>query len=94
MALAYDIIQSLRLSEKISRVMEKHNCYAFRVDLDANKIEIKRAVEELFRVRVKKVNTLHRQGKLKRERTRRYGRTSAFKMAMVTLKEGDKIEVV
>ncbi len=59
----------------------------------ANKIEIKQAVEELFNVNVTKVNTMNRQGKRKRERTSRYGRTSDWKRAVVTLKEGETIDL-
>jgi large subunit ribosomal protein L23 len=91
---AYSIIRTLVLSEKNSREMEKSNRYCFKVAPTANKLEIKRAVEQLFKVRVVKVNTLHRKGKLKRERTARYGRTSSGKRALVTLKPGDKIEIV
>jgi len=90
----YKIIQSLILSEKGSRETEKHNCYLFRVDRSANKIEIKRAVETIYKVHVVKVNTMNCRGKMKRERTAKYGRTSAYKKACVTLKAGEKIEIV
>ena len=56
-------------------------------------VEIKRAVEKIFNVSVTKVNTLNRRGKKKRQRTLHYGRTAAWKRAMVTLKAGDKIEL-
>lgn len=91
---AYTIIDSLVLSEKSSRGMEHHAQYTFRVNLAANKLEIKKAVEELFHVHVTKVNTLHRKGKRKRERTMTYGQTSSAKRAIVTLRAGEKIEVV
>lgn len=94
MKAAYSIIHNLILSEKISRGMEKAGQYCFKVAPSANKLEIKRAVEQLFNVHVVKVNTLWRRGKRKRERTRKYGRTSAQKRAVVTLKAGEKIEVV
>ena len=90
----YQIIQTLSISEKSSRETEKHNCYAFRVDSAANKHEIKRAVETIFKVRVAKVNTMNCRGKLKRERSMKYGRTSSYKKARVTLQKGDKIEIV
>lgn len=90
---AYAIVQTLILSEKISREMEKLNRYCFRVAPSANKQEIKRAVEQLFKVHVTKVNTLRRKGKPKRERTANYGRTALQKRAYVTLKAGDKIEI-
>ncbi len=91
---AYTIIKTLILSEKISREMEKAGRYCFKVDSSANKLEIKQAVEQLFNVHVVKVNTMHRKGKLKRERTARYGRSAGHKRALVTLKAGEKIEVV
>ena len=91
---AYTIVKTLILSEKISRDMEKANRYCFKVEPSANKLEIKQAVEQLFKVHVVKVNTMRRKGKLKRERTARYGRTSSHKRAIVTLKAGDKIEIV
>ena len=91
---AYTIVKTLILSEKISREMEKNNRYCFKVEPAANKLEIKQAVEQLFKVHVVKVNTMRRKGKLKRERAARYGRTSGHKRAIVTLKAGDKIEIV
>jgi len=87
------IIQRMLVTEKGTRLTEKLNQYLFVVARDANKLEIKRAVEKIFNVAVTKVNTLNRRGKLKRQRTMRYGRTAAWKRAMVTLKAGDKIEL-
>lgn len=89
----YTIIQKLSLSEKGSREIEKHNCYCLKVDRGANKPEIKKAVETVFKVHVVKVNTMNCRGKKKRERTMKYGRTSSYKKAMVTLQKGDKIEI-
>lgn len=88
------IIRTIILSEKSTRGIEKDNQYCFKVDLAATKREIKKAVEDLFKVRVVKVNTLHRKGKRKRERTRKYGWSAGYKKATVALKEGDKIELV
>lgn len=90
---ARTIIQQLVLSEKGTALKEKGNQYLFQVDPGANKIEIRRAVEQLFKVKVTDVNTMNRQGKRKRQRTMKYGRTSAWKRAVVTLKAGDTIEV-
>ena len=90
----YTIVKTLILSEKISREMEKAGSYCFKVEPSANKLEIKKAVEQLFKVHVVKVNTMRRKGKLKRERAARYGRTSFQKRAIVKLKAGDKIEIV
>jgi len=90
----YKIIKSLILSEKGSRETEKHNCYLFRVDQAANKIEIKKAVETIYKAHVVKVNTMKCRGKMKRERSMKYGRTPSYKKACVTLKAGEKIEIV
>jgi large subunit ribosomal protein L23 len=81
------------LTEKGTRLTESANQYLFNVHPDANKIEIKRAVEEMFKVGVVRVNTFNRIGKLKRDRKFSYGRRSSVKRAVVTLKAGDKIEV-
>jgi len=68
------------------------NKYTFWVDRRANKVEIKKAIEELFDVKVEKVSTMNLKGK--RKRMGRYeGRTPARKKAIVKLKEGDKIEL-
>lgn len=90
----YTIIQKLILTEKGSRETEKNNCYFFRVEPSANKQEVKKAVEVVFKVHVVKVNIMNCRGKLKRQRTAKYGRTSSFKKAIVTLQKGEKIEIV
>jgi len=87
------IINRLVVTEKGTRLGQSDNQYFFNVHPGANKIEIKKAVEEMFKVKVEKVNTLNRMGKLKRDRKFKYGRRAAMKRAIVTLKEGDKIEI-
>ena len=87
------IIKRLLVTEKGTRLTEKLNQHLFVVATDANKVEIKRAVEKIFNVTVTKVNTMNRSGKKKRQRTMSYGRTAAWKRAVVTLKTGDKIEL-
>ena len=87
------ILKSLQLTEKGTRLNAAENKYFFKVDPSANKIQIKAAVEKMFKVGVVKVNTMNYQGKLKRERTARYGRKVDWKRAVVTLKPGDKIEL-
>jgi large subunit ribosomal protein L23 len=87
------IIDKVVITEKGTRLSESDNQYLFNVAPAANKIEIKRAVEEMFKVKVDKVNTLNRLGKLKRDRKFKYGRRPSFKRAVVTLKDGDKIEL-
>jgi large subunit ribosomal protein L23 len=87
----FEIIQTVRLTEKGTRQGEKFNQYTLRADPRANKSQIRQAVQELFKVKVIKVNTLNVHGKLRRQRTASAGRTSNWKKAIVTLKEGDKI---
>lgn len=90
---SYSIIKKMMLTEKGTRLSGEENKYLFRVDRRANKMDIKRAVEELFKVGVVSVNTMNRRGKAKRERTPNFGRTANWKCAVVTLKEGDKIDL-
>jgi len=87
------IVKKLQVTEKSARLAEKENKYFFIVNASSNKIEIKGAVEELYKVSVSKVNTVNYSGKLKRERTMKYGRKSDWKRAIVTLAEGSKIEL-
>jgi large subunit ribosomal protein L23 len=87
------VIRRLQVTEKGTDLQERHNQYLFEVNRKANKIEIARAVEELFKVSVIAVNTMNYQGKRKRERSMKYGRRSDWKRAVVTLKAGDSIEV-
>ncbi len=79
------------ITEKATRVSE-HNQVMFRVVIDATKPEIKAAVEDLFKVKVKAVNTIRQQGKTKRWRGQP-GRRADFKKAIVTLVEGNSIDV-
>ncbi len=90
---AYDIIQTVRLTEKATLLSETQNKYVFRVSPSANKGQIKEAVQKLFKKTVIAVNTCNYAGKKKRERTASYGRKPHWKKAIVTLKEGDKIEL-
>jgi large subunit ribosomal protein L23 len=90
----FDIIQTASLTEKSSLLGEKHNKYVFRVSPRANKIQIKQAIEKLFGKKVVNVNTCNYAGKKKRERRADYGRKNHWKKAIVTLKEGDKIDLV
>ena len=87
-------IHNIRLTEKASLLGEKHNQYVFRVDLRANKLQIKRAVEEVFGKKVVRVNTCQYAGKKKRERRADFGRRAHWKKAIVTLAEGEKIDLV
>jgi large subunit ribosomal protein L23 len=87
------VIQKLLLTEKGTVLSENLNQYLFRVDRTANKVDIKRAVEQAFNVKVARVNTMNRGGKKKRLRSMQYGKTSAWKRAVVTLKQGEKIDL-
>ncbi len=87
------IIHNIRLTEKASLLGEKHNQYVFRVDPRANKVEIRKAIERLFGKRVVRVNTCQYAGKKKRERRADFGRRPHWKKAMVTLAEGEKIDL-
>ena len=91
---AYDLIQTVQLTEKASLLSEKLNKYVFRVSPRANKVQIKAAIEMLFKKTVVSVNTCNYAGKKKRERRMDYGRKTHWKKAIVTLKEGEKIELV
>jgi large subunit ribosomal protein L23 len=90
----YDIIKTASLTEKSSGLSEKLNKYVFRVSPSANKIQIKHAVERMFQKKVVDVNTCNYAGKKKRERTQNFGRKAHWKKAIVTLKEGEKIDLV
>ena len=91
MAKAYKIIKSFLQTEK-GTMMLPENKYLFLVDRDANKIEIKKAVESVYNVTVTKVNTQMRRGKNKRVRYVE-GKTPDRKKAIVRLRQGDKIEI-
>ena len=89
-----DVIKRVLLTEKGTRLSEEQNKYLFRVSMEANKMEIKRAVEALFNVRVMAVNTMRRKGKKMRRRTAQYGTTAAWKRAVVTLHAEDSINLI
>lgn len=86
-----EIIVCPLITEKISDLQETENKVAFVVDRSANKIEIRKAVEEKFNVKVKKVATINMKGKVKRL-GQFEGRRPHWKKAIVTLREGFKID--
>ena len=88
---AFEIVKTVRLTEKGTRQGEKYNQYTVVTDRRANKTQIRQAVQELFKVKVVRVNTLNVRGKPRRQRTTQAGTTLAWKKAIVTLKAGDKI---
>jgi large subunit ribosomal protein L23 len=87
----YDAILFPVITEK-STLASEHNQVVFRVPLDATKPQVKAAVEKLFSVKVKAVNTLRQQGKLKRFRGVS-GKQGDYKKAIVTLEDGHSIDV-
>jgi len=99
----FDVIKTVRLTEKVMAVQECNDASAERLgretrqqvhlvaDTRADKNDIRRAVEILFKVKVDRVNTMNVSGRLRRKRTRHEGRTPRWKKAIVTLKSGDQI---
>jgi large subunit ribosomal protein L23 len=88
-----DVIIKPVVSEKSYALLDT-NAYTFIVHPDANKIEIRQAVESIFNVKVAKVNTLNRPGKRRRNRKSfTYGKRSDTKRAVITLVEGDRIDL-
>ena len=88
----YDIVIEPLITEKLSKATEEASQYGFRVHPQANKKEVKAAIEKIFSVHVEKVNTMNVSGKWRRVR---YvpGQTAAWKKAIVTLKKGEKIDL-
>lgn len=87
----YDVIKKPLVTEKTTIEKDARNIIAFQVHPDANKIEIKAAVEKLFKVDVEDVNTVNVAGKVKRV-GRHIGKRSNWKKAYVTLKEGSSVD--
>ena len=90
----YEIVRRPLMTEKSTGIGEKQNAYLFEDVSDASKDEIKDAVEKLFEVKVKTVNTMVVRGKVKRVSGRYYGKRSKWKKAIVTLREGHTIQLV
>jgi large subunit ribosomal protein L23 len=88
---AYEILERPIITERASSLQERFNQVAFRVKRDANKYQIRDAVETLYGVKVVNVRTMNMPGKLKR-RGSSVGRRPAWKKALVTLKQGDGID--
>ncbi len=87
----YDVIKKPLITEKTTLAKDARNIVAFEVSKDANKIEIKDAVEKLFKVEVAAVKTVNVAGKVKRF-GRNIGKRSNWKKAYVTLKEGSSVD--
>ena len=93
MSNARDIIIRPLVTEKTLKSQDANNTVVFEVAKDTNKIQIKQAVEEIFGVKVEKINVANTKSKTKRV-GRYIGKTHAFKKAYVTLKEGYKIDIL
>ncbi|MDR1435477.1 MAG: 50S ribosomal protein L23 [Puniceicoccales bacterium] len=91
-----NILKKICYTEKFTVLASKYNQYVFDVDLSSTKGEIAEAVHSSFGVKVRAVNIIRRDGKTRRNKMKRgaYGVTSKRKIAIVTLKEGNKIEII
>ena len=89
----YQLVKRPVITEKGSADMAQRNAYHFRVPVDANKVEIRQAIEKVFEVKVSKVNCLRVRGKARR-RGWVAGTRPAWKKAMVTLAEGSTIDIL
>jgi len=96
MTFADSILKEYRVTEKAANLSANLNQYTFEVDPRANRKEVARAVEKVFKVEVTKVNILNKKPKIKVDRMRRgrAGTKGGHKKAIVTLKDGDAIELV
>ncbi|MFT3990012.1 MAG: 50S ribosomal protein L23 [Luteolibacter sp.] len=90
----YQVIKNVRLSEKAALLQETNNEVTLEVDRNANKIEIKQAVEQLLGKKVVAVRTANYDGKLRRQRRADAGRTANWKKAIVRLKEGESLDLI
>ncbi len=91
--LHYQVVKAPVVTEKATDDQQKRNAYTFRVPVTANKVEIREAVQKLFKVKVLSVNTLRVTPKMRR-RGWVAGQTPDWKKAMVALAEGDTIEIL
>jgi large subunit ribosomal protein L23 len=90
---AFDIIKTIRITEKATLQTDRFNQYTLVADRRANAIQIRKAVEELFKVKVERVNTQNIRGKARRQQTKAAGYTAKWKKAIVTLKKGERIDL-
>ena len=90
----YQVVKTVRLTEKATLLSELNNEFVFEVDRRANKIQIKAAIEEIFGKKVVAVRTANYAGKKKRQRRPDAGRTAHWKKAIVRLAEGETFDLV
>ena len=89
----FDVIKTVRLTEKGTRQSDAFNQYTVIADRRANKTQIRKAVQDLFKVNVVSVNAMNVAGKYRRQRTAQAGQEADWKKAIVTLKKGEKISL-
>jgi len=92
----HNILIKPLVTEKMTELMERENKYGFVVDYNTNKIEIAKAIEEKFEVNVVSVNTIRYKGKTKTQFTKKgrfTGKTPRFKKAIITIKEGQTLDL-
>lgn len=89
----HSVILNVQVTEKVTALTETQRKYFFTVAPWANKVDVKQAVERLFNVRVTAVNVMRYEGKTKRERTPNAGKRIDWKRAIVTLAEGERIDM-
>ncbi len=92
----HNILIKPLVTEKMTELMERENKYGFVVDYNSNKIEIAKAIEKKFEVNVVSVNTIRYKGKTKTQFTKKgrfTGKTTRFKKAIITIKEGQKLDL-
>ncbi len=90
----YQVIKTIRLTEKATLLGDKNNEFVFKVDSKTNKVEIKQAVEKIFGKTVIGVRTLNVLGKARRAKRADAGRTNHWKKAIVRLAPGERIDLV
>ncbi len=95
MKTADKVLKVFRVTEKTNTLASELGQYTFEVFSDANRTEVKQAVENHYKVKVTRVNILRQQGKRKMDRSRRgrFGNKASLKKAIVTLKAGDSIDI-
>ncbi len=89
----FDVILRPVVTEKSMKGIEEHGKYTFRVDPRSTKVQIRKAIERIYKVTVTKVNTVNVRGKTKRQLRFHSGATPHWKKAIVTLRAGDSIEL-
>ena len=87
------VLNSSHLSEKASLAIQNANSYVFKVSSSANKLQVKKAIESLYKVEVEKVNIVNFKGKTKRTLKNKIRKKSDWKKAYVFLKEGNQIDL-